>query len=280
MFSKAISSLFIIVLWLLFSAGCMKMRMTDANAKDEFNKASITIQFHNVKVNGNTLHYAITGSDTLPTLVFIHGSPGSWDAFKAYLKDSLLLTKFRMIAIDRPGFGYSNFGDAKNLEEQSLIISPLFPLIKNGKPVYLIGHSLGGPLVLKLAADNGSMFPTIVVLAGSIDIAEEPKEQWRFIFLNTPLKFLLPGAFRPSNAELCYLKKDLQLLKNDFPKITSKIYFVHGNKDQFVAYGNMAFGVKALTASKKIDTLTIVDANHFIPWQHEKEIKNILFHLY
>ncbi|MBA4197848.1 MAG: alpha/beta hydrolase [Chitinophaga sp.] len=277
---KVYIPLTLLVAWLLFASGCMKMRMSDAVAKTEFDKANVAIQFHTFKIKGNSLHYAVTGLDTLPTLFFVHGSPGSWDAFKEYLKDSLLLTKFRMIAIDRPGFGYSNFGDAVNLQQQAAIISPLLIKINNKKPFFLVGHSLGGPLVIKLAADNPDLFSGIIVLAGSIDTHQEPKEYWRSLFINNPLKFLLPGAFRPSNAELWYLKKDLQLLQNDFSKVTCPVYFVHGDKDQFVAYGNMAFGAQALINAEKIDTITIHNANHFIPWQHKAEIENLLYHLY
>ena len=57
------------------------------------------------------------------------------------MQDKDLLTKFRMISIDRPGFGYSDFGDAKNLDEQSKLISPFVRSIKNDKPIYAIGHS-------------------------------------------------------------------------------------------------------------------------------------------
>jgi pimeloyl-ACP methyl ester carboxylesterase len=78
----------------------------------------------------------------LPTLFFVHGSPGSWDAYKQFLEDSDLLKKFRIVSIDRPGFGYSQFGDAMNLENQSRIIYPLIDFISNCKPLFVIGLSL------------------------------------------------------------------------------------------------------------------------------------------
>jgi pimeloyl-ACP methyl ester carboxylesterase len=62
--------------------------------------------------DGHNLHYIETGNAQKPTLI-LHGSPGSWNAFKEYLQDTTLLKKYRMIAIDRPGFGYSDFGMLK-----------------------------------------------------------------------------------------------------------------------------------------------------------------------
>jgi pimeloyl-ACP methyl ester carboxylesterase len=88
------------------------------------------------------------------------------------MKDSLLLKKFRMVSIDRPGFGYSDYGQPQHLDVQSLWISQLFPLLANNKPIFLVGHSLGGPLVIKLGADNPNIFSGLVVISGSIDPAE------------------------------------------------------------------------------------------------------------
>ena len=122
------------------------------------------------------MHYAQSGNDTFPTIVFVHRSPGSWNAFSKYMKDKELLDKYRMVSIDRPGFGNSDFGKAEPLEEQSALISPLFNDWKNGKPIYLVGHSLGGPLIIQLYADNPGLVDGLVLLAASVDPAEEKKE--------------------------------------------------------------------------------------------------------
>ena len=63
-----------------------------------------------------------------------------------------------MVSVDRPGFGYSDFGQAQHLDIQSLWISPVFTELANHKPMFLAGHSLGGPLVIKLGADNPGLF--------------------------------------------------------------------------------------------------------------------------
>jgi pimeloyl-ACP methyl ester carboxylesterase len=257
----------------------MMFRTSDSKAVAAFAKDGVTLHTNTLKVNERKLHYVYTGADSLPTIVFVHGSPGSWNAFEQYLKDADLLKKFRMFSIDRPGFGYSNFGDALNLEEQSLIISPLFQQIKNGKPVYLVGHSLGGPMIVQLYLDNPGMFSSLVILAGSIDPNEEKPERWRKIFINNPFQYLVPGAMRPSNEELWYLKNDLKILAPRMKAVDAAVHIIHGTKDQFVPYGNLAFGVKIFTNAKSMDTVSIPDANHFIPWQHYDVIKKVLMGL-
>jgi len=257
----------------------MKFHIADAEARKQFSDAGVNLQLDNIEVDGFNMHYAKTGNDSLPTLFFVHGSPGSWDAFSRYLKDKDLLSKYRMISIDRPGFGDSEFGKAKNLEEQSKLISPLLVYFKNNKPVYVIGHSLGGPMAIRLVADNPDYFSGIILLAGSVDPGEEKPEKWRPVLYKTPFKFFVPGAFRPSNQELWYLKNDLKILKNDFPKITCPVWIIHGDKDDLVPVGNAAFAKEMLVHAKKVETTILPGANHFIPWQHYEEIKGVLMKL-
>ncbi len=266
-----------LVLWVVFAQSCMKMRITDATAQTEFAKAGVDLLLTTFTSNNFKLHYAKTGNDTLPTLFFVHGSPGSWDAYQTYLQDSDLLKKYRMVSIDRPGFGYSEFGNAKNLENQSKIISPLLKKLSNGKPLYIIGHSLGGPLAVKLVADNPNTFTGMVLLAAAVDPAEEPAEKWRGFLFYTPFQYLLPGAFRPSNTEIWYLKKDLAPLAKQFASITCDVWIVHGDKDSFVPVGNAAYAAKMLVNAKSVTTKILPGAPHFIPWAPwYKDVKAVL----
>jgi pimeloyl-ACP methyl ester carboxylesterase len=68
--------------------------------------------------------------------------------------DTGLLKHFRMIAIDRPGFSYSNAGHAYHLSDQSRLIYGIVKKEENGRSLHLIGHSLGGPVVVKLAQEH------------------------------------------------------------------------------------------------------------------------------
>ncbi len=271
--------LVLLCLWTLMAQSCMKFRISDEQAIEKFRQAGVSLKIQRLKVNTRTLHYAKTGNDTLPTIVFVHGSPGAWDAFETFMRDKLLLDKYRMISVDRPGFGYSDFGDALNLQDQSMIIQALFEKEKNGRPVYLVGHSLGGPLIIQMAVDRPGYFDALVILAGSIDPKQENPERWRPLFMNNPLKFLVPGAMRPSNDELWYLKQDLKKLAPQMDQVKTRVFIVHGNKDILVPYANLDFGVKALKNARMIDTLTIPGANHFIPWSHYTTVRTVLLKL-
>lgn len=266
--------------WLLFAQSCMRFRISDATAKKEFGAAGLGLKTATLTDTAFPLHYMQIGNDSLPTLLFIHGSPGSWTAFKAYLKDTDLLQKFRMVSIDRPGFGYSRFGRALPLFKQALAVGPLLLALQNGQPLYIVGHSYAGPLVVALAAQHPSAVTGIVLLAGSINSGDERPERWRHIFFKTPLALLLPGAWRTSNAEIWYLKKDLKMLVPAFKKVTCAVWLVHGTKDKRVPYHNMLWGDSAFLKVSGVKMITIPNAGHFLPWEHYDRIKELLLHLF
>jgi pimeloyl-ACP methyl ester carboxylesterase len=269
----------ILLLWLAMAQSCMKMRISDDKAKQQFLENGLQLQTSVKKSNGFPLHYAQTGSDTLPTLLFVHGTPGSWDAFASYLRNKELLQHYRIISIDRPGFGYSDFGNAMNLSAQTEIIAAWMDSVYNNKPMIIIGHSLGGPMTIKLAAARPQYTKALVILAGSQDPAAEKPEKWRPILFKTPLNYLVPGAMRPSNEELWYLKKDLVDMKPEYEKITCPVYILHGNKDMLVPYSNVAYTQKMLTKTDSIFVTTFEKENHFIVWTREKEIVELLMKL-
>lgn len=257
----------------------MRMRTSHSKTKTFFETYKITFKDSSINIEDKTIHYIQTGNNNNPTLFFIHGSPGSWDAYKEYLKDTLLLKKYRMIAIDRPGFGYSNFGNSENLFEQSRTIELFINRLKNNKNIYLIGHSYGGPEIVKMAIDKPNDYKQLVIIAGAIDPDAENPEKWRPFFIAKPLRYLVPGALRPANDELWWLKNDLKVMKSSLSKIVADVVIIHGTKDRLVPYSNAAFISKEFVNAKSIELLPIENADHFIPWTHYEIIRNKLLNL-
>ncbi len=261
--------------WLVFAQSCLTFRTADRKAIASFHEKGIPLKTVSKKQEGHTVHYAQTGADSLPTIYFVHGTPGSWTAFEPYLRDSLLRSRFRLISIDRPGFGYSEYGNAYPLAIQSKIMGPVLMNTRNGRPAVLVGHSLGGPMILQLALDYPSLADKLVIISGSIDPAAEKPEKWRPILFKTFLNYFVPGSMRQSNIELWYLKKDLadqaSLLKN----VHCPVLFIHGRQDTWVPPVNVEYGMKMLTGAARIDTLWL-EGNHFIPWTRFREVRDEL----
>jgi pimeloyl-ACP methyl ester carboxylesterase len=265
--------------WWVFAEACMRMRISDGAASSKFSTAKVALHTANLQVNHSNLHYAKAGVDSLPTLFFVHGSPGSWNAFMQYMLDSDLLKRFRIVSVDRPGFGYSNFGKAQSLAGNASSLLAVVLHEKNGKPVHLIGHSIGGPVVVKMAQQAPELFSSVTVLAGSISPFSEPREQWRGIVKSSVFRWLLPGAFRPSNDEIWEFKRELFLLDSGYQQLKMPVTFIHGDKDPFVSVENADYGMQKLTFNTGARKIIIPGANHFIPWQQYDLIKAHLIKL-
>ncbi|SHG15028.1 Pimeloyl-ACP methyl ester carboxylesterase [Flavobacterium segetis] len=280
LFKKRYIAFVLLISYIVVCQSCMTLRFSRNETVKYFKKNSVAFQDSTINFDGNNIHYIETGDKRLPLLIFIHGSPGSWNAFKEYLVDTLLLKKYRMIVIDRPGFGYSDFGEAQNLSVQSQIISAFIDAIRNEKQLILVGHSVGGPVVAKLAVDHPDWYSNIVILSGSVNPEAENPEKWRKVVKVSPFRYLIPGALRQSNDELWWLKKDLFDLQPELSKINTSVTIIHGTKDFLVPYSNMVFMKKNFVNAKSIDTITIENANHFIPWSHYKIVKNALMKIH
>jgi pimeloyl-ACP methyl ester carboxylesterase len=102
-----------------------------------------------VDVPGARLHVVERGQG--PALLLIHGLAGQLCHFTYGIVDRLA-TEYRVIAVDRPGSGYSERapGASAALGAQADVMAALIETLKLGR-VVVVGHSLGGALALALA---------------------------------------------------------------------------------------------------------------------------------
>jgi pimeloyl-ACP methyl ester carboxylesterase len=274
--------LFIVLITLLslmfLMHSCMTFRETHENMHKYFKYRKVDGNVRQYRAENLKMEYASAGDSTKPLILFVHGSPGSLSAFLGYLVDSTLLTKGFLITADRPGFGHSNFGIGEpSLETQARILKTIIDIHKTSKPVVLVGHSLGGPLIAKMAMDYPDLVQGLVIVAGSVDPELEPNETWFRAPLATPfLSWVLPRSFRASNEELYQLKPQLRDMIPDWKKITCPVAVVHGKKDSLVPFGNVDFAKKMLV-NAKVYYILKDDTGHFIPWQnHDMVVEGIL----
>lgn len=264
---------------LLFMDSCMQFRMSKTEVDEYFQKKKYKATTDSYYVGNQKINYMSVGSDTLPLVLFVHGSPGSADAFIDFLADTTLVKTAQLVSVDRPGFGYSNFGYAEpSLEKQAADIKPILEKHKMQRPVILVGHSLGGPVIARLAMDYPDLVDGLIFVAGSVDPDLEPNEWFRGP-LSTPfLKWMLPRSLRASNDEIYQLKPQLQAMMPLWANIKCPSIFIQGQKDDLVPPANADFAKKMLVnATCKI--VSIPDMNHFVPWSHPHLIKEAILEM-
>jgi len=255
---------------------CMQFRMSKTEIEAYFAKKEKKGSLHSYPVGKNRIiNYLKVGDETLPLVVFVHGSPGSLDAFIDFMADTALLKRAQLITVDRPGFGASNFGYAEpSLEKQDTYLRPILEENKKHRPIILVGHSLGGPVIARMAMDYGDLVDGLVIVAGSIDPELEPDETWFRAPLATPfLKWMIPRVFRASNDELYKLKPELIKMLPLWDKIHCRVIVIQGKKDSLVPAANADFAKKMLTHASSLDFVMKEDMDHFVPWSNPELIR-------
>jgi pimeloyl-ACP methyl ester carboxylesterase len=102
-----------------------------------------------IDVPGARVHLVERGKG--PALLLVHGLAGQLSHFTYGIVDQLA-TEYRVVAVDRPGSGYSVRmpGCSAALGAQADTLAALIDTLQLGRPV-VVGHSLGGAVALALA---------------------------------------------------------------------------------------------------------------------------------
>jgi pimeloyl-ACP methyl ester carboxylesterase len=227
-----------------------------------------SIQYFQVGQNGNA-----------PVVAFVHGSPGSLADYKTYLSDSDLSQKATLISIDRLGFGYSDFGNVESsLSLQAMaIMEVLKPFEKN--KIILVGHSLGGPVIAKMAMDFPELIDGVVLIAPSISPELEPSTGWRKIANWKIFQWFSPPALMVCNQEIIPLRDELEQMLEGWKNIDFPVTIIQGEEDKLVPKENANFANKMLINSSLVETRMIKGGSHFILWSEPDLIKNEILKL-
>jgi pimeloyl-ACP methyl ester carboxylesterase len=283
MFRKALVISFIVVSALLVIfivfIHVFDMEMDEEETAEYFSGSGWKPALSSYEALGKTIHYVEIGDSSLPLVVFVHGSPGSWSAFSGFLRDSALLSRFHMISIDRPGFGGSEAGKPEpSLAIQAGILKPLIERKRNGQPVILAGHSYGGPVIVRFAADYPDLTSGLLILAGSVDPDLE-KTMW----IQWPLswrafRWIIPEGLDVSNREILPLRKELEAMLPAWERITAPTLIIQGGKDKLVPAANGPFAKEKLQ-NAETELQLLPDENHFFIWTKPGLVRDALIKL-
>ncbi|MGI4843138.1 MAG: alpha/beta fold hydrolase [Janthinobacterium lividum] len=116
-----------------------------------------------VEVEGVRLHVRDEGNG--PAILLIHGLGGQMAHFN-YGAVRALSSRYRVVAVDRPGSGYSTRpgGVPADLATQARAIAALIDRLGLERPT-VVGHSLGGATALTLALEHPHQVGALALLA-------------------------------------------------------------------------------------------------------------------
>jgi pimeloyl-ACP methyl ester carboxylesterase len=210
-----------------------------------------------------------------PSVLAIHGSPGTWDAFRGVLEDPELRARARLFAFDRPGFGASGRGAAEpSLARQAEAAAAVLEA-ERAAPAVLVGHSLGGPIAVRLAIDRPELVAGLVLVAPSIAPELEHRRWYNVAGSLRLIQLFLPTDWVTSNRELWPLREELRELLPRWRELGVATIVVQGEKDDLVDPETADFAQDVIPGPLA-DIRRIPDYGHFVLWQRPDLVRRAI----
>lgn len=265
----------------LFIIGCLvfdhfiQFRMSDEQLLTFFSNNQIKGEVRYYHSHGRDLRYVSVGEDSLPALLFIHGSPSSISIYRDYFDDSVFIKKFKMYAVDRPGYGYSGLGNPEpSIQKQAAMIQPILTeLNKIKRPVIIVASSYGTSVACRLVMDNPGLVDGLVLVAPSLAPGQEKTYWFTPIIENPFIRWFIPRMFRSANTEKIHHKNELMAMMPYWGNIHIPVMYMQGAKDQLVYTSNADFAKKQLVNASYLDIKLFPGRPHFIPFSERPTIR-------
>ena len=233
-------------------------------------------------LDGHRLHYVVNHHKQAlevnkPTLIIIHGTPGSWRQYARYLLNEALLDRYTMIVIDRPGWGSSVLADDllyADFELQAKIIAALaqrYKQLSGGQAVVLMGHSLGASIAPRVAMDFPNVIDGLLLFAGTVDPSLSSPRWFNYLGRLPLMHYLIGEELYRSNEEIFALSDNIDAMKDRWQEITVPVISVQGMKDGLVYPAN-SFYIEREFNSTNTTVIRLENEGHLFPMTQRKEV--------
>lgn len=275
------SLLVLFIIFCLVVDHFVQFRMSDAEYASFFKKNHLAGKIKYYNTHGRTMRYITIGNDSLPTLLFIHGSPASSSIYADYYKDTAFSHHFKIIAVDRPGYGNSGLGHPEPIQTQAAMIRPVLDSMeKVTRPVLLMAGSYGTSVACRLVMDNPNLVDGLVLVAPSLAPGEETIYSVSWIAQNPAVYWFLPRMIQSANTEKLAHKKELTKMLPLWKNIHVPVFYLQGDKDELIDTTNASFAKRQLVNAPFLHIEFIKGQPHFIAYTAERQIKQRILTLY
>ncbi|MFD2573241.1 alpha/beta fold hydrolase [Spirosoma soli] len=281
----ALLTLLVLGIGVLVVAWFVDFRQTDQELAEEFRGQRIRPEVHYYKIaNGHdqprTIRYmetpARTGDSALPVVLFVHGAPSSLSFFNEFFKDTMLLNRAQLVAVDRPGYGYSNFGRVEtSVVRQAEFLQPLIDRYRKAPYLMIVGSSYGGSVSARLAMNNPGQVNHVVFVSSALGPGLERTYPISYLVDTPLLRWGIPPLLRLANDEKLAHRQALEAILPDWPKIRANITMLHGQRDDLVYPTNVSFAQEHLV-NAKVKQFLLPENRHDIVFNKREYMTEIL----
>jgi pimeloyl-ACP methyl ester carboxylesterase len=260
----------LIVLIGLFIIACLvfdhyvQFRRSDKELEEIFRQRNIPASIHYYTSHDRKLRYISSGNDSLPVLLMLHGSPGSISYYAGRFADSAIKNTFRCYAVDRPGYGYSGFGDPEpSIRKQAAMIRPILDSLNHVKhPVIIVAGSYGASVACRMVMDYPHLVDGLVLTGPSLGPGLETYFWFTFIIEHWSIRWFIPRLFRSANTEKVHHRRELEEMLPYWKDIRVPVVYIQGINDNIVDTSNAGFARKHMTNAPWLDIRFVSNREH------------------
>jgi pimeloyl-ACP methyl ester carboxylesterase len=247
---KTILIIFIALISLVVLSRCIfvnKFVYTDKELTEHYRDQPLKPQYKDVLFLGRNVHYAvISKNDTLPLLVMVHGAPGAWYGYLNLTDDKALQDHFRIVSVDRLGYGKSGYGKEElSVQVQALAIKNIIEREnRSGKKVYLLGRSYGAPITAWLAINYPQNFEKLVMVSPVIDPDKEKFYWFSEIGRLPAVQWILPDLLNVATREKFAHQQEMKNMLPKWDHLYTPTSVLVGENDDVADTANYSFARK------------------------------------
>ncbi len=260
-------ALFGIVAWAYQALGT---RMSDEQILNRLgdNPFGLEASIQYVQTGNRKVRYVEIGYDSLPLIVFIHGAPSSSSFWEGLLRDTQLLGRAKLLAVDRPGYGYSGYGQAVvSVQKQAALLAPILRKKRQIHQTIIVhGSSYGGTVSARLAMDYPDLVDGMLLQSSSNKPDAEATYWISYPTSHWSLRWLIPGALRVANAEKLSHSIQLKQMAEGWKRITSAVIILHGLNDRLILPENARYAHTRLINAAFLKIKMAAGSRHDLLW--------------
>lgn len=235
----------------LFSSCLSKhiLVMSEKEVRDHYAERTVKPQFGYFNDGERRLFYAIQGDSTKPLLVLVHGAPGRWYSSINLFDDSTLLSRYRILAYDRPGYGKSGLGlPINSIEAQADYLCLLVEHFNTtGQPVTVAGRSYGTAIAACYTMKHPEEVKKLILIGSCIDPAKEKYFWFGYPNVLATVQSFMPTTLNMATSEKFSHRKELRKIAGGWQHIRSQTYLLHGLNDWISDTANAWFAYHQIT---------------------------------
>lgn len=263
----------VVILVIIYTS---KFRISDEEAKEEManSNTQIAIEYHDHGRGKTRSILADKGNDDL--LILLHGSPSSSAQWVPLVNDSTLSQKADFLMIDRPGYGYSDFGrPILSVKKVTAIIHDIVEKYGSAyDQVFVLGTSYGGTVAARLLMDFPDFVDAGILISSSMAPGEEKTYPISYFMDRVP--WLFPKFLMVANHEKLSHYDELKEMEPHWSKIADPVYFIHSTADELVYPSNVEFVLQRLNPTLPVKVHWVQDGDHSLFWSERKLFKQKL----